>query len=194
MPQPLSLRRRKSLGGPSGLRSNLRAFGRLKCAFLKWKLTLRPRCCCRAFPLLHDLRVLLCGFSSLFAAHGETLRNIPRHRCDRSRIRLGRLFSTCEAFLPIPGNRSTAERQPGVDGPVNRSPRSRRAATVGPADGSSRRCVDPTWFWFSSGSRACADKRRYGKDNGRSSSGYVQRPARFSACFWSGCSGLLVRI
>ena len=77
---------------------------------------------------------------------------------------------------------------------MNRSPRSRRAARAGPADGSSRRCVDPAWFWFSSGSRACADKRRYGKDNGRSSSGYVQQPARFSACFWSGCSDFLVRI
>jgi hypothetical protein len=44
------------------------AFGRLKCAFLKWKLTLRPRRSCRAFPLLRDLRVLLCGFSSFFAA------------------------------------------------------------------------------------------------------------------------------
>jgi hypothetical protein len=94
----------------------------------------------------------------------------------------------------MPGNRSPAERQRGVDGPVNRSPRSRRAARAGPADGSSRRCVDPAWFWFSSGSRACADKRRYGKDNGRSSSGYVQQPARFSACFWFGCSDFLVRI
>jgi len=50
------------------------AFGRLKCSFLKWKLTLRPRCSCRAFP---PLRVLLCGFYSVFAAHSETLRNIP---------------------------------------------------------------------------------------------------------------------
>ena len=100
----------------------------------------------------------------------------------------------CDAFLPTPGNLSTAERQRRVDGPVNGSPRSRRAAKAGPADGSSRRCVDPAWFWFSSGSRACADKRRYGKDNGRSSSGYVQPPARFSACFWSGSSDFLVRI
>ena len=100
----------------------------------------------------------------------------------------------CDAFLPTPGNRSTAERQRGVDGPVNRSPRSRRAARAGPADGSSRRCIDRAWFWFSSGSRACADKRRCGKDNGRSSSGYVQQPARFSACFWFGCSDFLVRI
>jgi hypothetical protein len=116
------------------------------------------------------------------------------HRCDRSRFRLSRLFLICDAFLPIPGNRSTAERQRRVDGPVNRSPRSRRAARAGPADGSSRRCVDPAWFWFSSGSRACADKQRYGKDNGRSSSGYMQQPAGFSACFWSGCSDFLVRI
>ena len=55
-------------GRCSGLQSNLRAFGRLKCAFLKWKLTLRPRCSCRVFPPLRDLRVLLCRFSSLFAA------------------------------------------------------------------------------------------------------------------------------
>ena len=115
-------------------------------------------------------------------------------RFDRSRFRLSRLFLICDAFLPMPGNRSISERQRGVDGPVNRSPRSRRAARAGPADGSSRRCLDPAWLWFSSGSRACADKRRYGKDNGRSSSGYVQQPARFSACFWFGCSDFLVRI
>ena len=94
----------------------------------------------------------------------------------------------------MPGNRSTAERQRGVDGPVNRSPRSRRAARAGPADGSSRRCIDRAWFWFSSGSRACADKRRCGKDNGRSSSGYVQQPARLNTYFWFDCSDFLVRI
>ena len=53
------------------------AFGRLKCSFLKWKLTLRPRFSCRAFPPLRVLRVLLCGSYSFFAAHSETLRNIP---------------------------------------------------------------------------------------------------------------------
>jgi hypothetical protein len=88
-------------------------------------------------------------------------------------------------------HRSTAGRQRGVDGPVNRSPRSRRAARAGPADGSSRRCVDPTWFWFSSGSGACADKRRCGKDSGRSSSGCVRQSARFSVCSWFGSSDFL---
>ena len=116
------------------------------------------------------------------------------HRFLQLRFRLSRLFLICDALLPTPENRSTAERQRRVDGPVNRSPRSRRAARAGPADGSSRRCVDPAGFWFSSGSRACADKRRYGKDHGRSSCGYVQPPARFNACFWSGCSDFLVRI
>jgi hypothetical protein len=59
------------------LRSNLRCFGRLKCAFFNWKLTLRPGCSWRAFPPLCDLRALLYGFSSFFAADSETLRNIP---------------------------------------------------------------------------------------------------------------------
>ena len=116
------------------------------------------------------------------------------HRRDRSRFGWRRLSLICDAFLPTPGNRSTAERQRGVDGPVNRNPRSRRAARAGPADGSSRRCVDSACFWFSSGRRACADKRRCGKDNGRSSSGWVQPPAWFSACSWFGCSDFLVRI
>ena len=91
----------------------------------------------------------------------------------------------------MPGNRPTAERQRGVDGPVNKSPRPRRTAKAGPADGSNHRCLDPAWFWFSSGSGACVDKRRCGKDNGRSSSGYVQQPARFSACSWLGFSDFL---
>ena len=38
------------------------AFGRLKCLFLKWKLDVST-----GFSPLRDLRVLLCGFFSLFA-------------------------------------------------------------------------------------------------------------------------------
>jgi hypothetical protein len=91
----------------------------------------------------------------------------------------------------MPGNRSTAERQRGVDSPVNGSLRARRAARPGPGYGSSRRCVDLAWFWLSSGSRAWPDKRRCGKDNGRSSSGYVQQPAWVNACSWFGCFDLL---
>jgi hypothetical protein len=101
------------------------------------------------------------------------------------------LLLICDAFLPMPGNRSTAERQRGIDSPANGRLRARRAARAGPGYGSNHRCVDPAWFWVSSGSRACADKRRCGKDNGRSSSGYVQQPARFSACSWFGCSDFL---